>query len=200
MTAWDAYRTPSLDPNRTPPGPSWLRAVIGDGPFQHVVSLRLQYRGPRSDAAMAALEDFPRLRKLYLGYSQIPAHGFASIGRLNQLDTLDLTHTNADAQALRVFDKLGRLRFLGLDHTKVDDGALEGLTPLTSLEYLDLSYTTVTAQGLASLRGLRSLRVLYLEMRRVLTTRPSSRFHESVAWKYWTYRSRALGRFKQAPS
>src|SRR4051794_2101688 len=80
-------------PNATPWAPGWLRGAIGDDYFQRVVEVNAVYATDRrgmpdlkpgeSDALMAKLAAFPRLRHLYLPGELATDRAMDTIGGLS---------------------------------------------------------------------------------------------------------------------
>jgi hypothetical protein len=114
-----------------PPGPSWLRQLLGENLFYSVDSAYLvrpnwgepAINGTITDAALACLHDLPDLR------------------------TLSLSHTKITDAALVHVKGLTRLENLSLDRTDVTGAGLENLTGLPRLETLGLAGSHVTDAG-----------------------------------------------------
>src|SRR3954452_20984813 len=85
-------------PGAAPRAPGWLRRAIGDHYFQEVAEVNMVYATDRrgmpdltsreSDALMARLEAFPRLRHLYIGGELATDRAMDAIGGLAELETL----------------------------------------------------------------------------------------------------------------
>jgi len=125
-------------PHPEPPGPAWLRKLLGDDFFTDVRSVR--FLGTHVKAAeLIHLKGLTRLQRLYLSDTQV---------------------TDADLEHLK---GLTNLHTLCLDGTRVTDAGLECLKGLTQLQRLDLWATGVTDAGLEHLKGLTNLQSLCLE-------------------------------------
>src|SRR3954470_19147573 len=108
-------------PGAAPRAPGWLRRAIGDHYFQEVAEVNMVYatdrRGmpdltPReSDALMAKLTAFPRLRQLYIGGELATDRAMDTVGGLAELETLMM-------RAPRVTDA-GMAKVRGLRNLKV---------------------------------------------------------------------------------
>ena len=118
--------------------PSWVRAVVGDGFFNHVKLIHVS--GPQfNDDNLELLKD------------------------LDELEYLDLQAPGVTNAGLRHLERLNRLKTLGLGGTpKVTDAGLEHLKGLSQLEELGLMEIDITDAGLQHLAGLNHLRSLCL--------------------------------------
>ena len=114
-----------------PPGPAWLRAVLGDDLFRSVYEIILPGRPakPFTDVDLAQLEDVPTVRLLYLDDAQVTDAG------------------------LRHLEALTKLEALWLERTRVTDAGLEHLKGLTRLRELWLIGSAVTDAGEAKLQS-----------------------------------------------
>jgi len=120
-----------------PPGPAWLRNLLGQDFFATVVAVGLFPPGP-SDAGFEHLKSLTQLRELSL---------------------IGPCFTDASLEHLK---GLTNLRSLDLEETSVTDAGLEHLKALTRLESLSISLARVTGAGFEHLKGLRQLRELAL--------------------------------------
>ena len=119
-----------------PPGPLWLRNLVG---VDFLCDVRTLSYVQATDA------DLERLK------------GLAS------LDMLGLNHTEVTDAGLMHLKGLSNLKMLGLNCTEVTDAGLVHLKRLPSLQEVTLWNTQVTDAGLVHLKGLTSLRRLYLD-------------------------------------
>jgi hypothetical protein len=146
-----------------PPGPAWLRGLLGLDFFRHVTGV--DFATDHVTVTDAGLEDFkrlPQLRFLQLDDTHVTDAGLEHLKGLNQLEVLRLnrTHvTDAGLENLKGLTKLGGLYLAG---TKVTDAGLVNLKGLTRLEFLDLFDAQVTDAGLSHLAGLTQLQALGL--------------------------------------
>lgn len=69
-----------------PPGPAWLRALLGDDFFCNVVSASAW-----CDDNMALFDDLPRLRYVYLSTGEVTDAGLAHLRRLSEVRKLSLS-------------------------------------------------------------------------------------------------------------
>ncbi|MGO8688343.1 MAG: hypothetical protein ACLQLG_01800 [Thermoguttaceae bacterium] len=121
------YDYQKKDPFDEPPGPAWLRKLLGDDLFASVTWVRLS----DSDVSDAALEYLKGLARL---------------------EILDLNRTNVSDAGLQHLKGLTQLRELCLGGTKVSDAGLENLMGLTQLQKLWLDSTNVTDAGAQDLQ------------------------------------------------
>ena len=124
-------------PGAKPPGPAWLRKLLGDDLFANVTAV--YFVSPRVDDA-----------------------GLEGLTRLAQLQWLDLSGTEISDSELQHLKGLSRLRGICLDNTTISDGGLEHLKGLTQLQTLWLNDTTISDSGLEHLKGLTQLCTLWL--------------------------------------
>jgi hypothetical protein len=116
--------------NAIPPGPTWLRSILGRDWFDSVQGVGLYDADGATDKQIAAsLLGVPDTRSLQLDGSKAGIETMASISRMKSL------------------------RNLMLHRTYVDDRGLPYLYELSSLENLDLRGTRVTEKGLQKLRS-----------------------------------------------
>ncbi len=110
-----------------PPGPEWLRRLIGDDYFFTIVALEL--RG-----------------------SNINDANLAAIKRLTDIRWLDIDATKITDDGLEHLTGLTDLQRLNLVNTKITDTGMEHLEGLTTLRWLNLYGTEVTAGGVEKLQ------------------------------------------------
>jgi hypothetical protein len=110
-----------------PPGPAWLRSLLGKDFSASLVNVSLAY-SRATDAAMTRLKG------------------------LSQLQSLDLDGTQVTDAALEHLKGLTQLQSLGLGGTQVTDAGLEHLKGLTQLQSLGLGGTKVTDAGVKKLQ------------------------------------------------
>lgn len=136
------YQIP-LDARAAPPGPEWLRKIIGDQYFTKVVAVWLPSRP--TERILECLDYFPHLIFVDASFSEI---------------------TNADAILL---SKAESIEELHLANTPITDDGIARLRPLSRIRKLDLYGTHVTCRGIMALKpdilsrdGLVSLELLDL--------------------------------------
>jgi hypothetical protein len=188
---YDYEPDPYLVPDAEPPGPAWLRKLLGNDLFVSVTVASIIARDAIGDAELEFLEGLPQLQELELGGGMVSGAGLGRIAELPQiqrlvlagtdvsdaglqrlkgltrLQSLDLESTNVSDAGLQYLEGMTRLQELELDETRVGDAGLEHLRGLTQLDSLDLTSTEVTDAGLEHLKGLTQLRNLTLRGTRV---------------------------------
>ena len=152
---YDLARTPE------PPGPAWLRSVLGDRFFGSVVDVYAE--GPQvTDSLLVYLQPLNDLKGLLLTRSKISDAGLRQLQGLSNLEGLGLSYTSVSDDGMAHLTGLTRLTVLNLDGTRVGDSGLAHLSALPNLERLRLRGTRVTDAGLQHLGNLSSLRDLGL--------------------------------------
>jgi hypothetical protein len=129
-----------------PPGPAWLRNILGDDFFCTVVDAQ-----PKDDASMPILKDLSGIRTLNLRYSQVTDAGLEYLKGLPQLKLLLLSGTQVTDAGLEHLKGLTQLQRLELNANITDTG-LEHLKGLPQLKYLQLIDTKVTDEGVKKFR------------------------------------------------
>lgn len=158
LGGWVVYDYQSGSAARpTPPGPAWLRRLLGDDFFAEVTDVQVN-----REAGLTHLTSFPKLRDLGLGYC----------GAFSGPDTEALYEHLRDLSGttdatLEHLPELGQLERLRLQYTHVTDAGLERLKGGTHLQGLDLTGTVITDAGVAHLQGLTQLRSLNLNFTRI---------------------------------
>lgn len=125
-----------------PPGPEWLRQLIGD---EYFFSVQL------------VSADGPKINDVSL----------AVIKRLSDVEILSLRGARITDAGLVHLKGLTNLKGVVLGSTRITDAGLVHLKSLTNLQHLDLNGTQVTDAGLVHLRGLANLQQLILNRTRV---------------------------------
>jgi internalin A len=166
-----------------PPGPAWLRRILGDDFFVNVFSVEiwgnanarsehLQYLNQLRILAIHDLDftgkglnyikDLQNLEKLEITFSEITDDSLINLRGLQQLKYLCLSGPISDA-GLKHLEGLNQLQYLALLFCdRVTDLGLKHLENLVQLQTLDLTDTGITDTGLNSIRGLTQLQTLSL--------------------------------------
>ena len=171
-----------------PPGPRWLRRMIGDEWFSDVAMISFDSDSQKcvTDDVLRTISTFRRLQVLIVPFGQITDVGLEHLRGLDRLRALDLSETSIGDRGLSNLTGLKNLEILELDGTQVtgaglsqlvglnklsdlylsatwvDDEGMSALARLTGLTLLTLSKTRVAAAGLARLSALRTLESLYV--------------------------------------
>ncbi len=160
---YDYELDPSGDPipGAKPPGPAWLRNLLGDDLLANVAEVYLTNSNV-GDADLEHLKGLTQLRFLDLGGTKVGDVGLEHLSELTHLEWLDAGTTNVTDVGLKRLKGLTRLRKLFLWYTKTSDAGLEYLKGFTQLQWLYLDGTNVTDAGLQRLKGLKRLQILGL--------------------------------------
>jgi hypothetical protein len=156
-----------------PPGPRWLRKLIGDDYFCSVstVDFATEFWGERrerelskiDDDGLACLASLTKIRSLELGNNKaITDAGLAHLRKLKELESLWLYRSSVSGVGLNQLSKLPRLRNLGLQWTPLTTEGMQQLGTLKELRSLSLTDTPITDDDLMSLRSLTHLESLQL--------------------------------------
>jgi hypothetical protein len=116
----------TFDFQAIPPGPAWLRNILGDDYFQAVVSISFN-KTAVADEDLSLLLDTPVLKVLDLGDTKITDDGLACVKNLNKLEFLFLRHTSVGDRGLKQLKDLAHLRGLDISDTKVTDEGIKQL-------------------------------------------------------------------------
>ena len=142
-----------------PPGPKWLRELVGQDYLSDVVQVNCSDRNIDDDD-LDQLRGLKHLRDLNLIKTQITDAGLQHLSELKQLRSLSLSGPDITDTGLESLQGLDQLQCLSLELTSVTDVGLEHLKGLKQLQVLDLYGTKITDAGLKHLKGLTALRWL----------------------------------------
>jgi hypothetical protein len=155
----------SLDPDASPPGPSWLRSILGRDFFSDVVDIDLPPEMV-DDHLLGNLCDFPRLSSLGVGPA-VTDNGLRDLRRLKQIEFLSLTGPAVNDDHMEYLSTLKRLHSLWLEDTDVTGDGLRHLAKLSDLDNLSLSRSAIDDNGMKSVGRLQHLRSLDLNGTRI---------------------------------
>jgi hypothetical protein len=145
--AWDYF-----SPNVTePPGPDWLRKMVGVDFLAEVTAVDLVVPDIRRSPGM------PRDTSKFTD-SWVETY----ITRLTELEALDLDDTQITDSGLSHLESLNKLEALNLVNTKITDAGLVHLKGLGNLENLLLAGTQLTDAGIVHLIEFTNLNWLYV--------------------------------------
>ena len=134
------YQTMPGAPTRQPPGPAWLRSLLGENFFSEVDFVALQHLSePKPDRRTG----------------------------LNQVYGMNLNGKNVAEAEMERLEGLTRLHHLYLTNSEISDGHLIRLEGLTELQTLDLWGTKITDAGLIHLKRLSQLDTLWLSQQNI---------------------------------
>jgi Leucine-rich repeat (LRR) protein len=135
-----------------PPGPRWLRDLMGNDFFDDAVAIdwpRYPFRSAPTDDSLAHLAHLPRLKLLSIGFSEPFRNNEVNAG----VTDAGLVHLRGLAQ----------LEYLDLEYTAITDAGLANIKGATQLEGLVLGHTQVTDAGLVHLRNMTRLKLLFFD-------------------------------------
>ena len=93
-----------------------------------------------------------RVTHLRLAWRHLPAPVLAEIGKLTELQAIELSGTTVTDEGLAQFANLQNLRSMSLVNTPITDGGLVHLAKLQSLQFLWLPKNRVTQAGVERLK------------------------------------------------
>lgn len=137
-----------------PPGPAWLRRLIGDDFFQRVD--RVHFLGPFDERAFAVCLEFPDLKSVHLNCVT------ASSGVPRPQRCPELRYPNVSDEHLKLLATSTQLEWISFSGTAITDDGLEPLKSLRRLRHLDLGDTNVSDDGLRVLKDIPSLEEVYI--------------------------------------
>lgn len=178
-------------PAARPPGPAWLRHLLGDDFFARAYNVTFFHQTELTNADLSPLATLKRLNELAIIEGRITDDGLDVIGQLTNLkwlrlcdvpitdaglarlehlenlESLDLSGTQITDQALAQVSAFQRLRILLLTGTRITDGGMAHLAAMPNLQVLNLSVTEVSDAGLPPLMQLKRLKHITLGGTRV---------------------------------
>lgn len=157
--------------NDDPPGPSWLRSILGEHFFSSPHSLDLLITNdpsPVPDEIVDLIGDMEPLQELTLGNHRITEKQMLAICRLHNLRVLDLNFAGVTDVGAKHLGRLSRLNALGLGCSEITNKGVAELQHLTELRTLGISSTELTDDVAPSLSQFDSVRDLGI--RRTLIT------------------------------
>ena len=157
---WE-WRDGKSIPGGIPLAPQWLVERIGIDYFGHVT--RVTLFPVANDEVLVNVGRLNQLQELNLYRSAVSDAGLSHLNGLTQLTRLYLGKTAVSDAGLAHLGVLGNLHELHLDSTNVSDAGLAQLKRLDKLTKLDLRNTQVTDAGLVHVQGLTDLSRLALE-------------------------------------
>jgi len=97
-----------------------------------------------------------------LGGTGMDNEGLKELARFQNLDSLDLSHTQVTDAGLKELAAINSLHSLDLGASMVTDAGLKELVAVKSLQKLYFGSTAVTDVGVTELAALKDLQILYL--------------------------------------
>jgi hypothetical protein len=110
-----------------PPGPDWLRKLLGENFFSEVVGVNLDYAHVKiNDVWLLKVKRLPRLQWLSLVDTDVTDVGLANLKGMTRLEKLYLGNTQVTDAGLVQLKEFFQLKALYLKETRVTDaGVLE---------------------------------------------------------------------------
>lgn len=155
----DASNT--LNPEIEPPGPVWLRKLLGVDFFWNVTEVHFSFT-ELTDKDFEHLKGLTQLQILTFNETEVTDAGLECIKNLNGLQRLALDKTTIRNVVLAHLEGMKQVQWLSLWRTNITDNGLEHLKGLKNLQYLNLAYNQITDAGLKHLKGLSQLKTLVL--------------------------------------
>ena len=150
------FESPSKD--APPPGPPWLRQIVGDELFRTPVHVEI--RGEGIDDALLAkhLAGVQSTQFLFIQSDRVTDATLARLARLPNVDMLHLKCGQISDAGLAHLGSMKQLESLGIDCPRITDAGASHLSGLKSLEVLRLNSPQLTPDGIRRLKGLDRLR------------------------------------------
>jgi len=126
-----------------------------------------------ADGEVKSLKDLPRdaVSVIAVDLAEIGNIDHAKLGRVlevcPELESINLSDTNVNDDAMAGLAKAAKLKALYLNNTSVTDKGLVQLAEATQLQLLDLRGTRITGSGFAALANLKELQQLLLGHTRI---------------------------------
>jgi hypothetical protein len=167
---WVRYDWEMADAERDePPGPRWLRRIIGDEPFQEIADISISgWPTPRRYSLEKVVEwivrGAPRTRCLVVDVERLGGGAYPAIGKLASMETLELTIGEGPTDdQISCLSKLTNLKTVEIhDGHRLTDKSLDTLSRLPNLESLRIDDMTLTDRGLEHLSRCKKLDSLQL--------------------------------------
>jgi len=145
--------------NAEPPGPAWLRRLLGVD-FRSRATWVYLAGAPTTDADLVHLRNLPELNWLHVGNKPITDAGLAHLARCTKLESLDLGGTEITDLGLNSLTNLRRVKMLDVGGTEITDAGAMKLERFEHLADLFVSRSRITADGIERIqRALPNLKV-----------------------------------------
>ena len=161
VVAYDWQIKPGPQP-RQPPGPQWLRDLIGPDALDTVVLAGFATDAKLDDRTMAAIGQLSRLESLDLpgsGLAEVTPDGFAHLRAL-RLQQLSASGRGDTTGFLAVIDGQAQLKRLLLEGAQPTDADMARIGKLVTLESLTINGRQLSDEGFAHLSTLKNLKNL----------------------------------------
>jgi hypothetical protein len=147
--------------------PGWLVKRIGVDYCGRVTQVWLFSSSTEADATLVHVGRLSQLQRLDLYRAPFSDAGLANLKGMTKLSYLDLGDSHVSDTGLANLKGMIRLSHLDLSGTQVTDAGLAHLTGLTNLSTLGLGHTQVSDAGVVHLKRLTNLSALGLFATRV---------------------------------
>jgi hypothetical protein len=147
-------------------GPAWLRTLLGEHFFAHVISVDL-FGSELMDSTLEPLDAMDRLQELKLWAPNVSDAGLEHLQRLHEIKYLRLHDTAVTDVGLEKIAGLRELETLELCNTQVTDAGLGKLAGLNKLQALHIQSENVTDGGLEHLQRMKQLKFVRLDGKHV---------------------------------
>lgn len=145
-----------------PPGPAFLRKLLGDDILAHVVQVQFPYV-EIDDSDLVWLESLPDVESLDLRNKKgVTDDGLEHLSGLSRLLTLVLNQTKVTGAGLRHLKMAKRMKLLSLQGLPITDADLVRLAAFPELEELNLTFTQITDADIVQLAAFPDLEKLNL--------------------------------------
>jgi hypothetical protein len=151
-------------PQYEPPGPRWLKNLVGDDVFTNVHSITID--NPRAtDDTLASIVTLPRLEGVKIVSDGVSDTGLLHFARAKDLTALEIGSRKLTDAGLATLTGLKRLNKLSLVlwEPKNTDAGLSHIAELAHLEMLTIDARNVSSDALARIVKLPKLIVLFID-------------------------------------
>jgi hypothetical protein len=154
-------------PAARPPGPAWLRRLLGDDFFARAYNVTFFHQTELTNADLSQLATLKKLNEVAIIEGRITDDGLDVIGRLTNLKWLRLCEVPITDAGLARLEPLENLESLDLAGTQITDMALAHVAAFRRLRLLDLTRTRITDDGMKHLSAMPNLQVLNISLTEV---------------------------------
>lgn len=150
-----------IDLTAPPPGPRWLRTVLGDNFFAELAEVHLVDPTQEEFDQIATCDCFSNL---FVESKTSVIHSLGALDQTRNIENLNLYGKLWTDTQIKTWDvQRSPIKMLGLHRTQHTDAVLKSVAQLPHLKHLALEYTNVSGDGLAKLKDSKSLQSMYLK-------------------------------------
>lgn len=145
---------------------SWVNQMLAKCGSERFLDTFLRPKSAtiRAPASMCFMESLQSLQDVSIRKISPTSHEWAALKRMRNVESLDLSESNADDSVVEGMYECRELRRLILRQTKVTSRSMDVIAGLPNLEYLDICATAVDDTGLEYLTKCRRLQILMLSL------------------------------------